>query len=234
MKGLMCLIGVLLISTGGFGMISIIEIQEAQGYQASYDHTTQTITWSGGASATLYKDDGSTLPISSVNVDFSFTQLQDYSDGVWAHGDFSVINWKVELLHQGNNDYAGYIEGTQLAANVFDEIEGADNPSPFGAPRIKQNELFGLGIVEVTGYDFTYWGNAQWADASGGSAGLLSHTILGDPAPAADLFGSYLTDDYATSETTMWLYADETLIPEPMTMAILGLGSLLALRRRKV
>ncbi len=231
MKNFVCLVAVLAFSASSFGLISIVEIVEAQGYQASYDHTTQTITWTGGASATLYRDTGETLPISSVNVTATFSQLADHSDGTWAHGDFSVVEWRIDLLHQGNDDYAGFISGTQLAANVFTEIEGADNPSPFGPDRVKQNELFGSGIVEVTAYDFTYWGNSVWADAGGGAAGLTSHNVLGAPEDP-DVMGSYLTDDYATSETTMWLYSDESAIPEPATMALLGLGALL-LRKRK-
>jgi hypothetical protein len=223
MRNVLCLVAVLLIAGGSFGAISVINVEEVQGYQASYDHTTQTITWSGGASATLYKDDGSTLPISSVDVSATIQELEDFSADGWAHGIFSVVNWRIDLLHQGNNDYAGFIEGTQLSTNTFEEIEGAENPSPFGPDS---------GIVVVTDYDFTYWGNSVWADVSGGAAGLTSHNVLGQPQDP-DQFGSYLTDDYATSETTMWLYADESAIPEPATMALLGLGALL-LRKRKV
>lgn len=231
MKKWMCLIGVLVISASSFGAISVIQIVEAQGYQASYDHVAQTITWTGGASATLYTDLGVTVSLDSVKVTATFSQLSDYSANGWAASDFSVVDWRLDLLDLGGGNYAGYIEGTQLGSNVFTEIEGAENPSPFGDPWIKQNELFGAGIVQVTAYDFNHWSGSVWADAGGGAAGLVSHNVLGSPDP--DLFGSYLTDDYSTSETTVWLYADESAIPEPATMLLLGLGSLLAVRKRK-
>ena len=49
--------------------------------------------------------------------------------------------------------------------------------------------------------------------------------------PTDTNFGSY-AEGYTTNLTTLWLNADETTIPEPATMALLGLGALL-LRKRK-
>jgi len=55
---------------------------------------------------------------------------------------------------------------------------------------------------------------------------------VGSPAVPFD-FQSYDTQNYQSSNMTVTLWADESVVPEPATMCLLGLGGLLIGRRKR-
>lgn len=202
-----------------------IDVLQGDGLTAVYDHVSQTITWSGGATVSLYSsNNGSGDPVATFNtgidIQGTFTDMTDQSSGDVAKASFAVVDWSVTVLG------IEVIWGTQKAGELFVEEEQVSS-LPFPPFTTYGNGiLFGSGVVQVTGSVFDQidpdW---VWTDDNGDAR--LKSQVTGELD-----FDSYLTDDYDTLVTTMWIYADETVIPEPATMALLGLGSLLALRKR--
>ena len=204
--------------------IASIEVIQAQGYTADYNHLTRQLDWSLGASATVYDDEGNSYYDGNVEVTATFTVVTDGSDGTWAEADFSTSSWRVDF-----NTFGGFINGQLKAGEAYNEVEGTEHPSlPI---RIGANQLFGNAVVEVLGYDFgsLAGGTAVWDSGDSNMyAKLKSETIL----PTSPSFGDYDTDSYSADSTTIWIYADETVVPEPMTVLLLGLGAMVVRKRR--
>jgi hypothetical protein len=219
----------LLCAAPGFGGLDVgtiaIDVLQGDGLTAVYNHTTQTITWSGGATVSLYSsNNGSGDPVATfntgINIQGTFTNMTDQSSGDVAKASFAVVNWSVSVLG------TQVIWGTQKPGELFVEEEQTSS-LPFPPFTTSGNGiLFGSGVVQVTGSLFGAINpDYAWTDDNGDAR--LKSQVTGSAS-----FDSYLTQSYNTLVTTMWIYADETVIPEPATMALLGLGSLLALRKR--
>lgn len=202
-----------------------IDVLQGDGLQAVYNHQTQTLTWSGGATVSLYSShNGSGDPVAvfnqGIDIQGTFTVLTDESSGDVAKASFAAVNWSVSILN------IPVIWGTNQAGEPFVEEEQVET-LPFPPFTSSGNGiLFGSGVVQVAGTLFDALSpDFVWNDENG--LARLKSQVTGDPS-----FDSYLTQDYNTLVTTMWIYADETVIPEPATLALLGLGSLVVLRKR--
>lgn len=93
---------------------------------------------------------------------------------------------------------------------------GADAPSvtgSFGAVTVsgQDGEVWGYGTAAGEAYVDGSWFTAQW------------------DSPVGVWVRAYETMDFGAT----WQLMDEIFVPEPMTVALLGLGSLFLLRRRK-
>lgn len=85
-----------------------------------------------------------------------------------------------------------------------------------------------LDLTPAGGYNgTTNFGTVSWSDSGLGDLGSVTYT-------SAANFGSILISESASGGTVSALSLDHTAIPEPTTTALLGLGGLaLILRRRK-
>lgn len=233
MKKTLVVLG-LLLSVNCFGMtIDTIEIVQAQDFNAEWNSGTGVLEWKPAldgtgaelqASATLRRSDGAEFVV-DVLVHAIFSAATDTSSNGWASASFATVgDWDMTFSDAGV--YVGKIEGTGILGNTYDEVEGVE---VIPGININPDNLYGGAVVEVTESDFTaYFGGAGWKDENGGEAKMESWMVL----PTGTNFSSY-SEDYSTNLTTLWLNADENTIPEPATLVILGLGSLLAIRRRR-
>lgn len=227
-----------LLSVSSFGIITGVQINviEGQGAIATYDPVLGKLEFRQGAQATLYDSLGGTYVAPFSEITANFDGMVDSSSGGWAQASFAnVLDWQIQFYDDAlHTNVIGEISGDGVGGTSYDEIEGRVNELawlPGAEPRIDADQLFGAGVVNVTQYDLAFAGGGEWEDVSGGLAKLKSHSIL--TGTIYEGFGDYDTDEYETSLSTVWLYADETTIPEPATMGLLGLGALL-LRKRKV
>jgi len=224
MKKWMCLLAVLVTTASSFGIVTEVVIGDLQvgGALTEYNPVTGKLEWKAGASATLNTTEGDSIP-ASVTVIANFQLVADGSADGWAKGTFNVLDWQFNFVGTGGE--FGHIEGNAVGGTTYVEVEGTENTLPFGDPWINAGHLYGAAIVNVTESDFSQFGGAHWEDVDGGLARLKSETLV------APTFDSY-SQSYSTNLSALFLYADETVIPEPATMALLGLGALLLRRRR--
>jgi hypothetical protein len=208
-----------------FGALDVTSVKidrlQGDGMTAVYDHTTQTLTWGGGASVALYAGTNATgNPVATfnqgINIHGTFTVLDDDSSGTVAKASFAAIDWGVSV--NGND----VIWGTQKAGEFYVEEEQYED---FGGFIFDSGILFGSGVVHVDGDLLSNLGDFAWYDSNGDAR--LKSQVTGDSS-----FNSYLDQSYDSLVTTMWLYADESVVPEPATMLLLGLGGLLLRKRR--
>jgi hypothetical protein len=211
-------------ASAGINLQSIrIDSLQADGVYAEYDHETSTLTWSGGASVSLYSsNNGSGDPVmvfdEDVTVSSVFTMMTDLSSGGAAKAQFAAIDWSVSI------NEIQVIWGTHGAGQLFVEEEQYEDVGGF---IFDSGILWGSGVVDVVGCAFSDLVPDMCWDDDNGDARLKS-LVLVDPD-----FDSYSTQSYNTFISTIWLFADETVIPEPATMALLALGGLAVLRGKR-
>lgn len=214
MKKLICtavVLGMLAVSANAIE----ITVAQVNGASADYNASTGTLTWSLGTSGLIKDDSGNTYLVDDADVSATLTGAVDTSNGgPQASGYFTGGTWDIYLYATGGAEI-GYLTGT-FNPNFQEAEIGPD-----------ENKLHGKGLVTVdtdSSY-FTYAGMTWTAT----TAGILSDVTL--LATMGD-FDTYF-EDYESDNATITLTTDTTGIPEPMTMAILGLGGLILARRRK-
>jgi len=198
--------------------VSEVELVQVTGATTSYDAGSGTLTWSAGAAGALLTSDYDYASFDTASISATITGGSDASSGGNAAASFSGGTWAMTL--------GGGLGQVNLAGSVifYDEEETADD------------SLGGIGIVTVdtATFDLSFFGGLwsipgiqmQWGDGDG-LAGMVSQTLF---AP-----GYGLTDynsDFSSDNLSVALVADETSVPEPMTVILLGLGAL-SLRKRR-
>ena len=201
--------------------VDYIRVDTAQGNGFTADYAGGTLTWTGGASISFYGE-GSELFVITEDIDISatFTEMTDSSSGEVAQATFDLVSWSI------SGDGVVLLSGGQAPGSAYTELE---EPGLFG---IDTGTLNGDVEVGVTGGillndTFSYGGeDYEWMDTLFDGAKVKSKILV------PDAFDDYDDDTYSSISTTMWLYADETVVPEPATMVLLGLGGLLLRKRR--
>jgi hypothetical protein len=182
------------------------------GVTADYDATAGTLTWDNGATATLITDSGNFSY--DVSVEATFNGAQDTSDVSGASAIFAPgATWSV-MLSKFGFDVLGFSGHTSSNYN-----EGETGPGVlYGGVVAEVTEMTLFNTTTTLGPDTPFW-------QGGNTIGIKASTQLtGDLAD--------YSADWSSTNVTLTMVADESTIPEPATMILLGLGGLL-LRKRK-
>jgi hypothetical protein len=132
------------------------------------------------------------------------------------------------LSYTGNLPGPGGIDLTVTGA-TYDPylaiVSDAGVLSAFGAGAAAPSVSGSFGAISVGGQDGEVWG-------MGTAAGEAYQDGVWLTANWSSAVGVWVRA-YETVDTVNWTLLDEIFIPEPMTVALLGLGGLFLLRRRK-
>jgi len=193
-------------------LASVMEINILLGVTGNFNATAETLAWSNGVEIYVLDDEGMLYGPYGVDVSSTFTGGQDTSAGGNASAYFTAGNWSV-LVKDGTTNIM------TIAGNLSSNYtEGETGPG----------SLYGGAIANVssiTVHDPSYFGPTVSFDG-GNTIGIAATTLL------ANDIDDYLSD-WSSENVIINLLADESLIPEPATMTLLGLGALGLLRKRR-
>ncbi len=194
------------------------------GGYAIYTAPAGPLVYGDGVFGALMDDAGGQYYFDDVEFDATFSPAHDTSSGGQARAWFEVGTWSMTFIHSvfPAEGYTATISGTLWGSSTWVEEE-TDIDTDF---------LLGKGFVSVNTADFLFDDGsgavsfAQWQGDSLG--GLMTQTSLE--------YGAGITDflsDYNSENVDIFLYADETLIPEPVSVLLLGLGAIGAICRKR-
>jgi len=204
------------------GAIEAIQIVQTLGVSSVYDNGT--ITWSGGVTGWILTDTGNfyylnNIPdFTSTPVTATFTSVIDNSANGIANASFASGTWSISFNFGG-----------QIVANISGHLSSVYNELEVATDQLEGHAVV---IVDTATFNNTFWtakiGSELVWDGVGEQAGIIANTTL----PVGTAFDSY-AQSYSSDNMIITLYADESQIPEPATIALLGLGALSLIRRKK-
>jgi len=208
-------------------LVKQVQLTQATGGYANYDSGTGTITWSGGGGGWLLTDDYGYVSFTDSDITGTFSGVTDTSSGNLASALFASGSWSLQFEFGGWLNPVFTISG-HTAGNYAETETGVDT-----------NKLDGRSIVIVDDAQFTlgffedYFNTSgvsmEWEGGIGTYAGLIADVTL----PITPDFTNYTTQDYASTNLIVTLWADESQVPEPATITLFGAAGLFLLRRKK-
>jgi hypothetical protein len=184
---------------------------------SNFNAATGQLVWSKGGVAKLY-DDGGAISNLRVNVSATFSGVTDMSSGGLASASFSVGSFNIDFYSDiSKTIYIGSVVGEIYPGGfwLYNEGETQENPS----------RLYGSAPMRLTSWTLTGY---SWAESLGAMGGVTATTTNLTPTNISDY-----QSDWSSKNTIVKILADETGIPEPATVCLLGLGALGLIRRKR-
>ena len=201
--------------------ITKVEIAQAIPVTLSYASGSGVLSYdeNSGAQAQVTFDDSSIEIFTSVDIMSVHNLSADTSSGGEASGSFLTGSISVQLstplgVNPGSDVTSITLGGTMDWFNL-QANNGLPNPT-----------MNGEGVFTLTSNTVSSVMGIVWGDQGGKSAVRTTHQSL-QPSHPADLSG-----DISATSGSLTVFASDPMIPEPVSVALLGLGGIAFLRRR--
>jgi len=207
-------------------VIDKVQVKQTYGASAAYTYADGNLQWSGGAGGYIFTEGGNFIGFDDAVINADFDLASDDSSGGVAKARFNLVgSWSVSLYRASNpvviitgnmNSGGGFGSKYWEEETGLERLDGkawVNIVSFWADPAWVADE-----IVPVYGLDGITWDDDL-------VAGLDSDVTLNPGTGDLLNYGQ----NYSSSDgLTVTLFSDQSqVVPEPMTMLLLGLGAVL-------
>jgi hypothetical protein len=209
-------------------LIDRVQVKQTYGASAAYTYADGNLQWSGGAGGYIFTEGGSFIGFDDAVIDADFDLSSDDSSGGVAKARFNLVSpWSVSLYRTGYVDPVVIISGNMNSGGGFG--------SKYWEEETGYERLDGKAWVNIV----SFWADPAWVLAEVVPvcgvdgitwdedliAGLDSDVTLN---PGTGDLLNYGQNYTSSDGLTLTLFSDQSqVVPEPMTMLLLGLGAVL-------